>query len=97
MNAIQHKLDRLDVDQRGAFGLQGAARHVGQSHGIGFPGDQRPQNAPARYYMELERAGHFACTNFGAICHDSIVAYGLAFMNHLRQKESLPVRCSHRS
>src|SRR5258708_9594726 len=35
-----------------------------------------------KYYVEFDRAGHFAWTNISTTAHDSIVGYSLAFMNH---------------
>jgi len=35
-----------------------------------------------KYFVEFDRAGHFAWTDAGITAHKEIVAYSLAFMNH---------------
>lgn len=40
------------------------------------------QSSEPKYFVEFERAGHLAWTNFPSSAHDDIVSYGLAFMNH---------------
>ena len=40
------------------------------------------------YYVEFDRAGHFAWTNISTIAHGSIVMYSLAFMNHYVKGEA---------
>jgi pimeloyl-ACP methyl ester carboxylesterase len=55
------------------FGITPALRKVQGAY------DQSP---PPKYYVEFDKAGHFAWTNIGRTAHDSIVAYSLAFMNY---------------
>jgi hypothetical protein len=41
------------------------------------------QSSEPKYYVEIERAGHFAWTNIGRRTpREAIIAYSLAFMNH---------------
>jgi hypothetical protein len=42
-----------------------------------------PDQSPVpKYFVELEKAGHFAWADIGIIAHEQIIAYSLAFMNH---------------
>ena len=41
----------------------------------------RPGPEP-KYYVEFDKAGHFAWTNIGKTAREAITAYSLAFMNH---------------
>lgn len=47
--------------------------------------DQSPE---PKYFVEFDKAGHFAWTDIGITAHKDIVAYSLAFMNHYVQGES---------
>ena len=60
---------------------QGGTRDVGLTPELkrGF-GTYDSSPAP-KYYVELDGAGHMAWTNFRSTYHDSIAAYGVAFMD----------------
>jgi hypothetical protein len=48
--------------------------------------DQSPE---PKYYVEFDKAGHFAWADIGIRAHKEIVAYSLAFMNHYVKGESV--------
>jgi len=45
------------------------------------------QSPTPKYYVEFDKAGHFAWTNLNPTAHHLIVAYSLAFMNHYLKGE----------
>jgi pimeloyl-ACP methyl ester carboxylesterase len=47
--------------------------------------DQSPE---PKYFVEFEKAGHFAWADVGIAAHKEIVAYSLAFMNHYVKGET---------
>ena len=46
--------------------------------------DQSPE---PKYFVEFDKAGHFAWADVGITAHEEIVAYSLAFMNHYVKEE----------
>jgi len=49
--------------------------------------DQSPE---PKYFVEFDKAGHFAWADAGITAHEEIVAYSLAFMNHYVKGEPTP-------
>jgi predicted dienelactone hydrolase len=61
---------------------QGGTRDIGITPWVQKGDGAYAQSPSPKYFVEFENAGHFAWTNLQATSHQSIVAYGVAFLNH---------------
>jgi predicted dienelactone hydrolase len=61
---------------------QGGTRDFGITPAIQKTAGAYDQSPEPKYYVEFDKAGHFAWTDIGAIARKEIIAYSLAFMNH---------------
>lgn len=60
---------------------QGGTRDLGITPMLNKSEGAYDQSPAPKYYVEFDKAGHFAWTNLGRTAHDAIVAYSVAFMN----------------
>jgi predicted dienelactone hydrolase len=64
---------------------QGGTRDLGITPGLKVEGGAYDQSPAPKYFVELDRAGHFEWTDIRRGAHAAIVAYAVAFMNrHVR-------------
>jgi dienelactone hydrolase len=61
---------------------QGGTRDLGITPSLRKNSGAYAQSPTPKYYVEFDKAGHFAWTNLSTTAHRLIVAYSLAFMNH---------------
>jgi predicted dienelactone hydrolase len=61
---------------------QGGTRDLGVTPSLQKSMGAYDLSPEPKYYVEFNRAGHFAWTNISPTAHESIAAYSLAFMNH---------------
>jgi dienelactone hydrolase len=61
---------------------QGGTRDLGITPSLRKNSGAYAQSPTPKYYVEFDKAGHFAWTNLSTTAHHLIVAYSLAFMNH---------------
>lgn len=74
----QHTLSALSVPVM----YQGGTRDLGITPTLHKSMGTYDQSREPKYYVEFNRAGHFAWTNVSPTAHESIAAYSVAFMNH---------------
>ena len=75
--------------QKTLRGLSAPVMYQGGTHDVGITPAVRKsmgaydQSAEPKYYVEFDKAGHFAWTDMGRrATHEPIVAYSVAFMDH---------------
>jgi predicted dienelactone hydrolase len=61
---------------------QGGTRDFGVTPAVQKNAGAYDQSPQPKYYVEFNKAGHFAWADIGITAHKEIVAYSLAFMNH---------------
>lgn len=61
---------------------QGGTRDFGITPWLDEPGGTYDQSPQPKYFVEFDRAGHLAWTNFPSSAHQDIAVYAVAFMNH---------------
>jgi predicted dienelactone hydrolase len=61
---------------------QGGTRDLGVTPTLHKSMGAYDQTTASKYYVELDKAGHFAWTNLVSASHSTIVNYSLAFLNH---------------
>jgi len=61
---------------------QGGTRDLGITPALAKPMGAYDQTPAPKYFVEFDRAGHMAWTNFVSATHDAITMYSVAFMNH---------------
>jgi hypothetical protein len=61
---------------------QGGTRDFGITPALQKNAGAYDQSPEPKYYVEFDKAGHFAWTDIGITAHKEIIAYSLAFMNH---------------
>jgi len=66
---------------------QGGTRDFGITPALEKNAGAYDRSPTPKYYVEFDKAGHFAWTNLNTTAHESIVAYSLAFMNHYVKDE----------
>jgi predicted dienelactone hydrolase len=61
---------------------QGGTRDFGITPTLQKTSGAYDQSPEPKYFVEFDKAGHFAWADVGITAHEEIVAYSLAFMNH---------------
>ena len=61
---------------------QGGTRDLGITPSVRKPGGGYDQSPAPKYFVEFERAGHLAWSDFPTESHAAIVAYARAFLDH---------------
>ena len=61
---------------------QGGTRDFGITPTLQKTSGAYEQSSEPKYFVEFDKAGHFAWADVGITAHEEIVAYSLAFMNH---------------
>jgi predicted dienelactone hydrolase len=61
---------------------QGGTRDIGITPWVQKGDGAYAQSPSPKYFVDFHDAGHFAWTNLQSTAHESIVAYGVAFLNH---------------
>jgi predicted dienelactone hydrolase len=61
---------------------QGGTRDFGVTPALQKTAGAYDQSPEPKYYVEFDKAGHFAWTNIGITARKEIIAYSLAFMSH---------------
>ncbi len=67
---------------------QGGTRDFGITPALQKTRGAYDQSPAPKYFVEFEKAGHFAWADIGITAHAQIIAYSLAFMNHYFKGES---------
>jgi hypothetical protein len=75
---VHHTLQGLSLPVM----YQGGTRDFGVTPAVRKSTGSYDLSSEPKYYVEFDRAGHFAWTNLSTVAHSSIVAYSLAFLNH---------------
>ena len=68
---------------------QGGTRDFGTTLALQKTAGAYDQSPEPKYFVEFDKAGHFAWADVGITAHEEIVAYSLAFMNHYVKGESV--------
>ena len=68
---------------------QGGTRDLGITPTLQKTSGAYDQSPEPKYFVEFDKAGHFAWADVGMTAHEKIVAYSLAFMNHCVKGESV--------
>jgi len=66
---------------------QGGTRDFGITPTLQKTAGAYDQSPEPKYFVEFDKAGHFAWADVGITAHEEIVAYSLAFMNHYVKEE----------
>ncbi|HME69080.1 MAG TPA: dienelactone hydrolase family protein [Myxococcota bacterium] len=74
---------------------QGGTRDLGITPSLRKNEGAYEQSPTPKYYVEFDKAGHFAWTNLSETAHGLIVAYSLAFMNHYVKGEAADPILAH--
>jgi hypothetical protein len=74
---------------------QGGTRDFGITPSLRKNSGAYAQSATPKYYVEFDKAGHFAWTNLSTTAHALIVAYSLVFMNHYVKGEPADPMLTH--
>jgi pimeloyl-ACP methyl ester carboxylesterase len=61
---------------------QGGTRDFGITPALQKTSGAYDQSPEPKYFVEFDKAGHFAWADVGITAHEEIVAYSLPFMNH---------------
>jgi predicted dienelactone hydrolase len=75
---LHHTLSNLSAPVM----YQGGTRDFGITPALQKNAGAYDQSPEPKYYVEFDKAGHFAWTDIGITAHKEIIAYSLAFMNH---------------
>ena len=67
---------------------QGGTRDFGVTPAVQKTAGAYDQSPEPKYFVEFDKAGHFAWADIGITAHEEIVAYSVAFMNHYVKGES---------
>jgi predicted dienelactone hydrolase len=71
---------------------QGGTRDFGITPAIQKTAGAYDQSPKPKYYVEFDKAGHFAWTDIGVTAHKEIIAYSLAFMDrYVKGKTAEPL------
>ena len=68
---------------------QGGTRDFGTTLALQKTAGAYDQSPEPKYFVEFDKAAHFAWADVGITAHEEIVAYSLAFMNHYVKGESV--------
>ncbi|HTF34822.1 MAG TPA: hypothetical protein VK714_14135 [Myxococcota bacterium] len=74
---------------------QGGTRDLGITPSLRKNAGAYEKSPRPKYYVEFDKAGHFAWTNLSETAHRLIVAYSLAFMNHYVKGEPVDPILTH--
>jgi predicted dienelactone hydrolase len=67
---------------------QGGTRDFGVTPAVQKTAGAYDQSPEPKYFVEFDKAGHFAWADIGITAHEEIVVYSVAFMNHYVKGES---------
>jgi predicted dienelactone hydrolase len=67
---------------------QGGTRDFGVTPAVQKTAGAYDQSPEPKYFVEFDKAGHFAWADIGITAHEEIVAYSVAFMKHYVKGES---------
>ena len=74
---------------------QGGTRDFGITPVLRKPGGSYDQTPAPKYYVEFDKAGHFAWTDIRRTAHAQIISYSLAFMDHYVKGEAADQLLTH--